>query len=86
MNYLGSKRRIVADILPVMLARLNPGQTFVDAFCGGAHVIGAVPPEYPRIANDNNRYLVAMLKDLTASQTALDWLGWLYGELWRSFL
>ena len=65
MNYLGSKRRIVADILPVMLARLKPGQPFVDAFCGGAHVIGAVPPEYPRIANDNNRYLVALWKALT---------------------
>ena len=26
---------------------------------------------YPRIANDNNRFLVAMLKDLTAPQTAI---------------
>lgn len=69
MKYLGSKARIVRDILPIMLADMQPGQTFVDAFCGGCHVIGAVPPEYPRIANDNNRYLVAMWKALCSGAT-----------------
>ena len=67
MKYLGSKARIVKDILPLMLADMLPGQCFVDAFCGGCSVIGAVPDVYTRIANDNNRYLVAMLKDLTRS-------------------
>ncbi len=71
MKYLGSKARIVKDILPLMLADMQPGQCFIDAFCGGCSIIGAVPDVYPRIANDNNRYLVAMLKDLTAPQTAI---------------
>ena len=71
MKYLGSKARIFHDILPLMLADMQPGQSFVDAFCGGCSVIGAVPDVYPRIANDNNRYLIAMLKDLTAPQTAI---------------
>ena len=65
MKYMGSKRRIVSEILPLMLANRKPGQTFIDAFCGGCHVIEKVPGEYKRIANDNNRYLVAMLEALT---------------------
>lgn len=71
MKYLGSKARIFKDILPIMLSDMQPDQCFVDAFCGSCSVIGAVPDMYSRIANDNNRYLVAMLKDLTASQTAI---------------
>ena len=34
MKYMGSKSRIVKDILPVMLNRYN-GNVFVDLFCGG---------------------------------------------------
>ena len=67
MKYQGSKARIVHDILPVMLAGATPGQAFVDAFCGGCHVIGAVPGKFRRIANDNNRFLVAMWEALTRS-------------------
>lgn len=65
MIYQGSKARIVGDILPIMLQSMHPGQTFVDGFCGGCSVIQNVPPEYHRIANDNNRYLIAMWKALT---------------------
>ena len=69
MKYLGSKARIVNDILPIMLVSMQPGQCFVDAFCGGCSVIQHVPQEYRRIANDNNRYLVAMWEKLTTT----DW-------------
>ena len=69
MKYLGSKRRLVPDILPIMLHDMQPGQSFIDAFCGGCSVIGSVPPKYPRIANDNNRYLVAVLKALCSGVT-----------------
>ena len=72
-----------------MLADMQPDQCFVDAFCGGCHIIGAVPDMYPRIANDNNRYLVAMLKDLTASQTAIAYPSVItrefYGEVRASY-
>lgn len=33
MKYMGSKARIVQEILPIMLDKEH--DTFVDAFCGG---------------------------------------------------
>ena len=62
MKYMGSKRRIVGDILPIMLDKEH--STFVDAFCGGCNVITHVPTNYRRIANDKNKYLIAMWKML----------------------
>ena len=67
MIYLGSKARIVGEILPIMLQSIHPGQAFVDAFCGGCNVVQHVPQEYKRIANDNNRYLIAMWKTITTT-------------------
>lgn len=68
MKYMGSKGRIVDDILPVMLDKYN-GSTFVDVFCGGCSVIENVPDTYERIANDVNRYLIAMWIELTINGT-----------------
>ena len=67
MKYLGSKRRIVDEILPIMSQSLQPGMSFVDCFCGGCSVVQHVPQVYRRIANDNNRYLVAMWERLTTT-------------------
>ena len=69
MIYQGSKARIVGDILPIMLKDMHPGMAFVDGFCGGCSVIQNVPQTYRRIANDNNRYLIAMWSKLTTT----DW-------------
>ena len=55
---MGSKARIVHEILPIMLDKEH--DTFVDAFCGGCSVIKNVPNTYRRIANDKNRYLIEM--------------------------
>lgn len=60
MKYMGSKRRIVNDILPIMIKDMNKNTAFVDAFCGGCHIIEKVPSQYRRIANDKNNYLVSM--------------------------
>ena len=62
MKYMGSKNRIVNDILPIILKEREPDQWFVDIFCGGCHVIENVPGK--RIANDKNKYLIAMWKGL----------------------
>ena len=67
MKYQGSKARIVDEILPIMLNKMHLGMAFVDAFVGGCSVIQNVPPEYKRIANDNNRYLIAMWEKLTTT-------------------
>ena len=64
MKYMGNKQKIVNEILPIMLANYN-GNTFVDIFCGGCSVIENVPNTYRRIANDKQKYLIAMWKSLT---------------------
>jgi DNA adenine methylase len=68
MKYMGSKRRIADEIIEVMLSVYN-GCTFVDAFCGGCHVIEKVPTSFRRIANDKNVYLIEMWKALTNGET-----------------
>ena len=64
MKYQGNKTRIVNDILPIMLKNYD-GKFFVDAFVGSCAVIQNVPTDYVRIANDKNRYLIAMWRSLT---------------------
>ena len=61
---MGNKQRIADDIIPIMLNNYN-GNTFVDAFCGSCSVIENVPNTYRRIANDKQKYLIAMWKSLT---------------------
>lgn len=68
MKYLGGKSKIVDSILPIMLNGYN-GKTFVDVFCGGCSVIENVPNTYKRIANDKQKYLIAMWKSLTNGKT-----------------
>lgn len=65
MIYLGSKSRIANNLLLFLLSSLKKGQCYVEPFCGGCSVIQGVPMDHRRIANDNNRYLIAMWKALT---------------------
>lgn len=62
MKYMGSKSRIVKEILPIMLKERKEGQWFVDLFCGGCHVIENVDGK--RMANDKNKYLITMWNGL----------------------
>lgn len=68
MRYMGNKRRIVKDILPLMLAELKSGQCFIDAFCGSCSIIQNVPKGNRRIANDANGFLVAMWERLVSGK------------------
>ena len=52
-----------------MLAELQPGQCFVDAFCGSCTISENVPKDHRRIANDAHRWLIAMWERLTTT----DW-------------
>jgi DNA adenine methylase len=62
MKYLGSKRRIAKEILPIMLADRKEYQFFVEPFCGGCNSLDKV--SNPRIGSDINHYLIALLKEL----------------------
>ena len=55
---MGSKNRIYKDIIPIMLKHRNSDQWFVDMFCGGCHIVQHISGK--RIANDKNKYLIAM--------------------------
>lgn len=62
MKYMGGKSRIVDEFLPIILKERKDNQVFVDLFCGGCHVIEKVDGK--RVANDYNKYLIAMWKGL----------------------
>lgn len=64
MKYLGSKRKIANEIIPIMTKDLKDGGYFVDAFCSGCNLIDKVPNNFNKIANDNNVYLIEMFKGL----------------------
>lgn len=58
MKYMGSKRRIAKDILPIILKDRKPEQWYIEPFVGGANTIDKV--EGNRIGNDNQRYVIAL--------------------------
>lgn len=62
MKYMGSKRRIAKDILPIILKDRKEGQYYVEPFCGGCNSLDKVAN--PRIANDVNPYLIALFKEM----------------------
>lgn len=62
MKYMGSKSRIAKEILPIILKDRKQNQYYVEPFCGGLGTFDKVSG--PRIANDNNKYLIAMWNGL----------------------
>lgn len=63
MIYMGSKRRIAKHILTIILADRRPDQYYVEPFVGGANCIDKVTGL--RMAGDNNKYLIACLRELS---------------------
>ena len=66
MKYMGGKTRIAKEILPLILADRKEGQYFVEPFCGGCNVTDKVLGN--RIANDYNKYLIAMFEGLVSGE------------------
>lgn len=62
MKYMGSKRRIVKHILPIMLEERKENQAWVEPFVGGANVIENV--DGLCIGSDVNKYVIALLNHL----------------------
>lgn len=63
MVYMGSKNRIAKELLPIITRYLTEDRWYVEPFCGGCNMIDKVKHN-KRIANDCNRYLIALLKAL----------------------
>lgn len=62
MKYMGSKNRFAKELLPIILKDRKPEQWYVEPFAGGMNLIDKVTGN--RIANDNNKYLIAMWKGI----------------------
>lgn len=73
MKYMGSKRRIVKEILPIILKDRKPDQYYVEPFVRGGNVIEKVTGN--RIAGDNNRYLIALFKKMQEGATFIPSVG-----------
>lgn len=67
MNYQGSKRRVLKEILPIIMPCRRPGQVYVEPFVGGFNVIQNF--KNPRIANDFNPYLIHMVAEIQKGWT-----------------
>ena len=69
MKYMGSKSRIVGNILPIIQERLRDYniKTYIEPFCGGCNVIDKVKCD-TKIASDNHKYLIEMFKNLNQIQ------------------
>lgn len=63
MKYMGSKRQIAKDIIPILLKDRKVGQWYVEPFVGGANIIDKVTGN--RLGNDINPYLIALFKRIT---------------------
>ena len=66
MKYMGSKARIANEILPIILENRVQGQYYVEPFTGGCNIIDKVSG--PRIASDNNKYLIEMWRGLQSNR------------------
>ena len=73
MKYMGSKRRIAKDILPIILKDRKDSQYFYDLFCGGGNLLEKVDGN--RVANDNNEYLIELFKYMQTDNFNLPFVG-----------
>lgn len=63
MVYMGSKNRIAKELIPIITKYLTKDRWYVEPFVGGANMIDKVRHD-KRIANDYNKYLIALFKAL----------------------
>ena len=73
MKYMGSKRRIAKEILPIILKNRKPEQWYVEPFVGGCNIIDKV--EGNRIGNDINKYLIALCREMQKENFEIPFVG-----------
>ena len=66
MKYLGSKRRLVKDFVPIFTDIMDEQGIglFIDAFVGGGNMIDSIPSKYKRRGYDINPHAIYALKDI----------------------
>lgn len=66
MRYQGGKFRLRKHIVPLIDARLSPGQTYWEPFLGGANILPYVRSDVTRIGSDTRKDLVELYKAVQA--------------------
>lgn len=62
LNYTGGKHKLLPQLMPLMLPKLNNDSTFVDLFTGGGNVIVNIPNDCTRVANDYCSQVIEIYK------------------------
>lgn len=62
LNYTGGKYKLLPQLMPLILPKLNNETTFVDLFTGGGNVIANIPNECTRLANDYNKQVIEIFQ------------------------
>lgn len=65
MKYIGSKNKFAKELIPIICHNLKRDQWYVEPFCGGCNLIDKVIHPF-KIANDRNKYLIALLQHVQA--------------------
>ena len=69
MKYVGSKRRIRKNIIPIILNNCDSDTVYTEPFVGGANMIQAVPSSFLRVGADANKGLISMWNALKLGWT-----------------
>lgn len=72
MIYMGGKIRYAKELLPILLKDKADDQWYIEPFCGGCNIIDKVPGK--RIANDKNKYLIALLTAVTYDNFSMEYI------------
>lgn len=62
MQYLGSKRRIAAELVAIITKYRTQNQCYVEPFVGSASVISGIAG--PRVGSDSHYYLISLLQSV----------------------
>lgn len=62
MKYQGGKYRLRKHIVPLIDARLSPGQTYWEPFLGGANILPFVRSDVERVGSDTRKELIELYK------------------------
>lgn len=73
MKYMGSKRRIAKEILPIILKDRKTNQYYIEPFVGGCNIIDKVDGK--RIGNDINKHLIALCNEMKKDNFEMPFIG-----------
>lgn len=77
MRYLGSKARIIKQLIPIITEHLNGENEFVDAFMGGANVISNID-YHNKVGIEYSIYSWAIWNEI--SMFGIDWIPQAFDE------